>query len=153
MSRPKPARKPQDGPRRVGAPRAKPPVPLERDVQRAVVATLQAFGCVVHRRNTGAMTATYKGKSRFVRYSEKGAADLWAVAPVTGAHWEIEVKRPGGRPTPDQMNWLLAHNGIGKAAAFWVDNVGTLDRVVRCLLGGGRVVYWNASGDFYLVGE
>jgi hypothetical protein len=126
-------------------------VPLERDVQKAAVAVLEALGCVVHRRNTGVMEASYRGKRRFVRFSEPGSADLWAITGA-GIHLEIEVKRPGERPTEAQVAWLLAHNGIGRAAAFWVDNAGTLERVVRHIQAGGRVQFVGSRGDYDLAG-
>ena len=124
--------------------RAKPPVIPEREVQASAIRMLEAFGCKVHRRNTGAMSAEYKGKSRFVRFSEKGASDLWALTPA-GFHLELEVKRLGERPSLEQVRWLIEHNGVGGAAAFWVDNTATLDRVYRHIAAGGRVVYLDTT--------
>jgi hypothetical protein len=125
--------------RRASQPEATVTIP-ESKVQAAAIAMLRSFGCVVHRRNTGAMEASHKGKRRFVRFSEKGAADVYAITPA-GYHLEVEIKRRGERPTLDQVNWLIAHNGIGGAAAIWVDNTDTLARVYRHIEAGGRVVY------------
>jgi hypothetical protein len=118
----------------------KPPVIPEREVQANAIRILAAYGCKVHRRNTGATTAEYKGKSRFIRYSEPGSADLWFLTS-DGVHGELEVKRLGERPSLDQVKWLMEHNGIGRAVAFWVDNTATLDRVMGHVLTGGRIVY------------
>ena len=118
----------------------KPVVIPEAKVQAAAIAMLRGFGCVVHRRNTGAMSGEHKGKSRFVRFSERGAADVWCVRP-NGYHCEIEIKRLGQRPSLDQVNWLIAHNGIGGASAWWVDNTATLERVYRHIEAGGVIVY------------
>lgn len=112
----------------------------ERQVQADAIKMLQGFGCVVHRRNVGAMSGEHKGKSWHVRFSEKGASDLYAISPA-GFHLECEIKRLGERPSLDQVKWLIAHNGIGGAAAFWVDNVRTLELVYRHIESGGRVVY------------
>lgn len=112
----------------------------ERDVQAACLAILRGFGCVAHRRNTGAMSGAHKGKAWFVRFGEPGAADVWALMP-DGRHLELEVKRPGQYPTLDQVHWLRTHNGIGSSVAFWVDNTATLERVYRRIIMGGRVVY------------
>lgn len=122
--------------------RRKPKAPVipEAEVQASAIRVLQCFGCKVHRRNTGAMSAEYKGKSRFVRFSEKGASDLWFLFP-SGLHGELEVKRPGERPTLDQVRWLIEHNGVGGAVAFWIDNTATLERVYLHVAEGGRIVY------------
>lgn len=118
----------------------KAPVIPEAKVQADAIAMLKGFGCVVHRRNTGALSAEYKGKSRFVRFSEKGSADVWAIMG-NGNHLELEVKRLGERPSLDQVNWLIEHNGVGRAVAFWIDNTKTLERVYRHVEAGGRIVY------------
>lgn len=39
----------------------------ERQVQAAAIRMLEGFGCVVHRRNTGALTAEHNGKSQIGR--------------------------------------------------------------------------------------
>lgn len=121
-------------------PRAASPEVPEAKVQVTAIAMLKSFGCVVHRRNTGARVENYKGKSRLIRFSEKGSSDVWAITPA-GYHLELEIKRRGERPSLDQVNWLIEHNGIGGAAAFWIDNVATLARVYQHIEAGGRVVY------------
>ena len=133
---------PTPAPRKPQAPPWAAEIP-EAQVQATAIAMLKGFGCVVHRRNTGAMEASYKGKRRFVRFSEKGASDVYAITPA-GYHLELEIKRRGERPTLDQVNWLIEHNGIGGAAAIWVDNVATLARVYRHIEAGGRVVYLDS---------
>lgn len=93
-------------------------IPRESDVLKAVMDYLGAQGFTVFRRNTGAMVA---GK-RFVRFSQPGMADLWGVDRRTGRHIEVEVKRPGEKPTPLQAAWLEAMRKAG-AVAFWCDSV------------------------------
>ena len=110
------------------------PVPLEKDIQAAIIeyAWLQ-FRLKLYRRNTGAVKASYKGKPRFIRFSEPGQADLWGIQPKTGRHVEVEVKRPGNTPTEAQMEWLAQCrelNGI----AFWADSIEEFDCLYRMTL-------------------
>jgi hypothetical protein len=114
-----------------------PPIP-ESEVQANGIAVLESLGCIAHRRNTGAMTlpATDRWARRFIKFSEKGAADVWIVLP-SGAHGECEIKRPGGRPTLDQVLWLMRHNGHGSAVAWWSDSVESVERVARHVIAGG----------------
>lgn len=125
------------------------PKARESEVQRAAVAILRGLGWQAFRRNTGAMVATHNGRTRFVRFAEPGAADLWAILP-DGRHAEIEIKRPGERPTKTQVHWLVKTNGIGGAVSFWADNTATLERVARHVMAGGRIEYLGWSGDYDL---
>lgn len=124
--------------------RTKPPRPLEREVQRSGIALLRGLGWTVHRRNVGAM----KVGNRFVRFSEEGASDTYGVIPGIG-HFELEFKRPGERPTKDQLLWLLKHNHSG-SVGFWVDNTATLEAVARAIMAGYRVVYDGWTGHYDL---
>jgi hypothetical protein len=114
-------------------------VASEKVVLRAVVKRLEACGCRVFRRNTGGVWREYRGRRRYVAYSEPGAADLWGRLP-DGRPFECEVKRPGERPRRNQVAWLMKLNGLG-SPAFWVDSTVVLDLVLRVLLAGGAVVY------------
>lgn len=57
-------------------------------------------GYLVWRNNTGAMTDK---TGRFIRFGRVGAGDLLAVKG--GRFFSIEVKRPGGKPSPHQIQW------------------------------------------------
>jgi len=98
------------------------PPARESDIQKAVMDYLSTQGFVVFRRNTGAMVGSYKGKSRLIRFSKPGMADLWGWDRKTGRHIEVEVKRPGERPSPEQEAWLSAAQR-GGVIAFWCDSV------------------------------
>ena len=120
-----------------------PTIP-EAQVQATAIAMLRAWDCVVHRRNTGAMGGEYKGKRRFVRFSDPGASDVWAILP-SGLHQELELKRQGERPSLDQVKWLMAHNGVGGSVAFWVDNLEFLERAYLHILTGYRIRYRDTT--------
>lgn len=109
----------------------------ESKIQREGMAWIRAQGSLVFRRNCGGM---YDASGNFVRFAEKGAADSWGILP-SGAHFECEFKRPGKRPTYDQVTWLIGTNGHGSSVSFWVDNLDTLQRVYAWVCSGGRVVY------------
>ena len=92
--------------------------PLEKDILKAVMDYLGTQGFSMFRRNTGVMQM---GK-RFVRFSQPGQADLWGLDRRTGRHIEVEVKRPGQKPTAVQAAWLEAMRRAG-AIAFWCDSI------------------------------
>jgi len=99
------------------------PIPRESDILKAVSDYLGTQGFSMFRRNTGVMMT---GK-RFVRFSSPGQADLWGLDRRTGRHIEVEVKRPGQKPTAVQAAWLEAMRKAG-AIAFWCDSVQTCRR-------------------------
>ena len=132
--------------------------PLEADLQRAAIDLLTSYQIRVYRRNTGAIKASHNGKPRFIRFSEPGQSDLWLIFP-DGRHGELEIKRPGERPTLAQVRWLIECST--RCPAWWIDNLSTLVRVVDSILRGSRIVYredvrrygkegWGPSGDYDL---
>lgn len=94
------------------------PLPLEKDVQGAIKDWLRLQGFFVLRQNSGAFAGEYKGKRRFVRFTDRpGVSDLFF---AKGQVWGYcEVKRPGAHPTLPQMAFLAdvrRHGGIGITA-------------------------------------
>jgi len=95
----------------------------ERDVSASIVEYFSlVYKIQLHRRNTGAFKLEHAGKSRFVRFSSKGQADLWGIQPETGRHIEIEVKATDKTPSEDQIAWLASCREKG-AIAFWADSL------------------------------
>jgi hypothetical protein len=86
--------------------------------------------------NGGALAvAAPGGRKRFVRFtSARGCSDLVAVLPPSGRFAAIEVKRPGGRLTPDQREFLDAVRAAG-GIALCVDSVVTLASALERLEG------------------
>lgn len=119
-------------------PRARDPRTLipERAVLKACLAVLRASGVDAWRRNVVRMPAVYKGKTRFIRAGEKGAADI--TGTLNGLRLEVETKRYGERPTDDQVAWLLRTNRQG-GIGLWVETAEQLHRVLPRLLAGWRV--------------
>ena len=121
------------------------PKPRESKVQRAIVERLSRLGVKLWRRNVGAMTDK---AGNFVRFAAAGQSDLYGFLPAShGArHIEIEVKRPGNKPTAAQLAWLKDMTARG-AVAFWADDPGVAERVAQAVLNGGRIV-WREDGTY-----
>ena len=106
----------------------KPAPPLEAEILAVCLQWLNYQpGVRCWRQNTGAFKGEYKGKRRFVRYGVTGQSDISGIMLPSGRRIEIEVKRPGNKPTEDQKAWMAMireHGGI----AFWCDS---LDRCME----------------------
>jgi hypothetical protein len=101
-------------------------VPKESDVVRACLEYLKGWGWHVWRQNTGAVASTYKGKTRFVRFGIKGAADItgW---DRRGRRVEVECKAGKNKPTAEQLAFLEAlRKDGGFACVVW-----SLDDLIR----------------------
>lgn len=100
--------------------KAKPPDtrPLERDVQKHIIAALRKRGLFVARVNAGSFTH----EGRHIAGAEAGHSDLCGCVPPTGQAFYIEVKRRGETPTPKQRAFLAARAADG-ALACWADSV------------------------------
>jgi hypothetical protein len=114
--------------------RAAKPVPLERDVAAQVVEAFAMAGIVLERQNTG--VGTYKnadGTERRVRFGRVGNLDWRAI--VGGRALELEIKRPGQRPTKEQLARMRRVNAEG-GIAFWCDSAEVAIRVAPLLVKG-----------------
>lgn len=125
----------------------RPHVPRERDTVGPALAWLKLAGARVHRRNVGSFKQEYKGKTHHVQFNETGMCDYWFLLPDgSGRHVEMEWKRPGGWPRPEQILWMLAINAEG-GIAFWARDVKTVQLAVGALLRGERL-YQYTSGQY-----
>ena len=102
---------------------------LERDIQKAALEFLNILpGARFWRRNVIAVPAEYNGKKRFIRAGQAGQSDLWGL--YYGVHCEIEIKRPGEKPTESQAQWIEEIRRLG-GIAFWIDSTEDLDKKLR----------------------
>ena len=95
------------GKARPRSPRTKPktsPVPLERDIQKAIIAYLTLIGAAVVRVNSGLLSTPDGRRVRLNRASRGNCADV--LACWRGLFLAVEVKRPGGKPTAGQSEFL-----------------------------------------------
>lgn len=114
------------------------PATLERDVLVACLDALAVCGIPADRQNTGAML---NAKGKLVRFGQRGNADITATiprGPHAGKRLEIEVKRPGERPRPEQYE---RGRRVLDAGGFWIwtDDPIRLANALRRLLEGWRV--------------
>lgn len=136
--------------------KTKPPVPLEKVVQKDIIKHLDLLGfhvatkewsfksikfflehsapsgCrgVVWRCNTGARKSTYKGKTRFIRFNLPGTSDICGFLNDRGRALAIEVKRPGETMSDDQeaYQWLVKQCG---GVAFPASSIEELESELR----------------------
>lgn len=109
----------------------------ESDIQKEILAYLKMRADVVAwRQNRGAVSGTYKGKTRFIRFNTMpGLSDIqgwiWKRYP-DNTKWAkplfIEVKRPGAHPTMEQLQFLTmaASHGCIAFIATSVEDVITV---------------------------
>ena len=114
----------------------------ESKIQRSIVVRLSRLGITLWRRNVGAM----QDGERFIRFASPGQSDLWGV-DQQARHWELEVKRPGNKPTPKQLAWLKGMTARG-AVAFWADSANVAERVAEAILAGGQIVWLGDGCDY-----
>lgn len=129
--------------------------PLEAEIQKACLQIFGAYGWRAFRRNTGAMAGEYKGKKRFVRFAEKGQADIYGWIPERGLGYawpfECEVKRPGGKLSKAQEAWLIQCHEQG-VIAFWVDSVEKCLEVAKHIYNGGHIEFIGQGANYHLAG-
>lgn len=106
------------------------PVSTESNIQKACLQWLNTVPNVyVWRRNVGgAMLPGKGGRMQMIRFGHRGQSDLEGI--VNGLHFECEIKKPGGTPRVEQVQWL----GIIKARggiAFWCDSLRACNEQLR----------------------
>lgn len=112
-----------------------------------LVGWLRTEGYDCHRRNAGCVVRSYKGRTRRIRFSTPGECDWWLILK-NGRHVDLEVKRPGAKPSIHQIVWMLRLNARG-ASAFWCDDRRILESTIGHLENGCHI-YMNRDGSFDL---
>ncbi len=95
---------------------------LEKDIQKLIVGWLESKGCQVRKNHT---TGIPDGKGGFRKNATKGKPDLTATIKPEGKLFDIEVKRPGNKASPEQLEFLEATKMAGGLAmvAFSLEEV------------------------------
>lgn len=105
------------------------PVPSEAAVLRSCLALLRHRRIMAWRSNSGVAWLPGKGgRSRPVRFGVPGQADITGILP-DGRRLEVETKRPGAKPRPEQLAFLDGIRSSG-GVALWVSSV---DRLAEAL--------------------
>ena len=89
----------------------------EKAIQDAIIEYAKLYGVRCFRRNVGAV----KIGPRFIRFASPGMSDLWGW-DAQGVHFECEVKRHGGKASPEQVKWLDDCMNLGVHTAL-IENV------------------------------
>lgn len=122
---------------------------LERDVLDGCLQACRALGILAERRNVGQVEIG----GRTVRFGRKGAADITGTiprGPHRGKRLELEVKRPGARPRPEQLERLAEVREAG-GIAFWCDDAQDCFRVLGRILDKGAWIELDESGSQWAV--
>ena len=112
--------------------------PSERQIQTVILQWLLLHGIKAYRINAG-MLATGEGRAkRMVRLAPAGFSDIVVVLPKTGRAVFIEVKRPKGKLTIWQEQFLTEMRERG-AIAFVAHGVEDCERELgNNMKGGGK---------------
>ena len=108
--------------------------PLEKDIQAAILQYLRLHPKIafVGRFNSGAIQGEHNGQTRFIQFNSiRGFPDIHGMLRGGKALY-IEVKRPGGKPTTDQeqfMNHATKHGAAG-LIAYSLEDV--IEFIKRC---------------------
>jgi hypothetical protein len=88
---------------------------LEKHIQRQILEYLDLKGIFAWRNNSGAVFSEYKGRKRMIRYGLKGSSDILGILN-DGRFLAIEVKKPDGKPTTEQLEFIDRINKNGGLA-------------------------------------
>jgi hypothetical protein len=103
-------------------------IPLEKDIQKAIIQFLSAHPkiSIYGRFNSGtAITGDAQGNTRYTRFNSiKGFPDIHGMLKGGRAVY-IEVKRPGGRVSEEQQEFIdkVSAHGAVAFVAYSVDDV------------------------------
>jgi hypothetical protein len=112
----------------------------EKTIKNQILNYLRLTGIEAWLNNPGGMRyRTKEGLSKYVPHGMPGQADISGILP-DGRRLEIEVKKPGEKPRPDQWDFLLMIQRSG-GVAFWTDNL----RCVRSVINQAKAGAWVAT--------
>ena len=97
----------------------------EQDIQNLIRLALSERGILNFRNNVGCLK---DATGRMVRYGlYPGSSDIIGIMP-DGRFLAIEVKKPGKKPTPEQLNFIEAirRHGGGAGVAHGVEDLAGL---------------------------
>jgi hypothetical protein len=106
-------------------------VAKESDIQKAILEALRAMGIFAYRNQVQSLRYT-GGRGR---NPMKGAPDLIGIIPPYGTFLGIEVKKPGGKVSKEQQEWIdnITCNG---GLAFVCDDPKEVEARIAAFLEG-----------------
>lgn len=96
----------------------------EKEIQKTILDYLALKGINAWRTNSGIQFSTYKGKEHVVRLAPRGTPDIIGFLS-DGKFLGIEVKKPGGTVSPEQLLFIEKVNKAGGVCfiAYSLDDV------------------------------
>lgn len=98
----------------------------EKDVQRQVKKVLALYGFTVSDFSQGYRPG---GRRHGTTRQTKGIPDIYAQHPILKVRLWIEVKRPGGKVSPDQAAWAATETASG--GEIWL--IDSVDKLIADL--------------------
>lgn len=95
----------------------------EHDIQNSILEYLTLRGHLCWRNNSGKV----KTANRYIQLAPKGSPDIIGIHKDTGAFIGLEVKKPGKKPTEEQMRFreeIAGRGGIAGVVCSLEDVVG-----------------------------
>lgn len=120
----------------------------EGEVLKAVLDCLKLWGTDAKRQNTAAFR---NPSGRLVRCGQPGDPDVTGMLPG-GRRLDLEVKAPGKRPTPEQLERLKLTNAQG-GVGLWLDDAAELARIMPKLCAGARVEIEDDGSQWLVTDE
>lgn len=74
-----------------------------------------------------------RSRDTYIKNPSKGALDIYACLPPNGRSCWIEVKKPGGRVSPEQQQFIDTINQAG-GLAFVAESVDQVHRAMQAFL-------------------
>ena len=111
----------------------------ESDIQKSILDYLKIKHYVIFKHRSVGIYKQDTGKYIPLAFGEKGISDLIACDPY-GRFWAIEVKKPGGRPSQEQLDFLSRvreNNGV----ALLVDSLDQVLAYVESYLADSLIAY------------
>jgi hypothetical protein len=86
---------------------------LEQHIQKQILDYLRFRGIPCYKHQNASIR---KPDGSYIPTHTRGVSDIIGCLPKTGRFLAIEVKRPGGKPTPEQQQFIDTINGAGGLA-------------------------------------
>ena len=99
---------------------------VEQSIQRAILDYLRWRGIPCYKHQNAGIR---KPDGGYIPTHTRGVSDIIGCIPKTGRFLAIEVKRPGGKPTQEQQQFIDTINAAG-GLAFVARSV---DEVAECI--------------------
>lgn len=107
-------------------------VQSEQEIQKDIIDYLRLKGYVVIKHHSTASTVR-EGKVVFFANGQKGVADILSCSP-TGTFTAIEVKKPGGKPTAEQIEFIeniKERGGVAFIAYSFEEVFNTIESITK----------------------